>query len=74
MIKIAFIGAGSYVFTRHLIRDILSFPSLSYVEKRNIYHAVALDPLTSAALSLEEIDTLVNELFRANKRWAKGFK
>lgn len=29
MPKIAFIGAGSFVFTRNLIRDILTFPALS---------------------------------------------
>ena len=28
MAKIAFIGAGSFVFTRNLVRDILSYPSL----------------------------------------------
>ena len=27
--KFAFIGAGSFGFTRELIRDILSFPALS---------------------------------------------
>jgi alpha-galactosidase len=29
MVKIAFIGAGSFGFTRSLVRDILSFPALS---------------------------------------------
>ena len=31
MIRIAFVGAGSVVFTRQLLRDILSFPELSDV-------------------------------------------
>lgn len=29
MTKIAFIGAGSFGFTRNLVRDILSFPALA---------------------------------------------
>ena len=29
MPKITFIGAGSFVFTRNLVRDILSYPKLS---------------------------------------------
>ena len=28
MTKIAFIGAGSFVFTRNLVRDLLTFPLL----------------------------------------------
>jgi len=36
-------------------------------DRRKIYHAVALDPLTSAVLSLEEIETMVEEMFDANR-------
>ncbi|MCL1982017.1 MAG: alpha-glucosidase/alpha-galactosidase, partial [Clostridiales bacterium] len=32
MKKIAFVGAGSFEFTRELVRDILTFPALSDIE------------------------------------------
>lgn len=32
MSRIAFIGAGSYVFTRELVKDILSVPELTTSE------------------------------------------
>jgi alpha-galactosidase len=38
-------------------------------DRRKIYHATALDPLTSAVLSLEEIQTMVEEMFAANRDW-----
>jgi alpha-galactosidase len=38
-------------------------------ERRKIYHAAALDPLTAAVLSLEEIQTMVEEMFSANQDW-----
>ncbi|MEW5817902.1 MAG: alpha-glucosidase/alpha-galactosidase, partial [Spirochaetota bacterium] len=38
-------------------------------DRRKIFHAVALDPLTSAVLSLEEIQRLVDEMFAANREW-----
>jgi alpha-galactosidase len=41
--------------------------------RRKIYHAVALDPLTSAVLSLAEIQTMVEEMFAANKKWLPQF-
>lgn len=39
-----------------------------------IYHAVCYDPLTSAVLSLAEIRSMVNEMFRANADWLPTFK
>jgi alpha-galactosidase len=36
-------------------------------DRKKIYHATALDPLTSAVLSLEEIQTMVEEMFAANR-------
>jgi len=39
------------------------------VNSRKIFHAVALDPLTSAVLSLKEIKQMVDEMFKANKDW-----
>jgi len=43
-------------------------------DKRMIYHAIAFDPLTSAVLSLREIEAMVNEMFEANKEYLPQFK
>ena len=42
-------------------------------DKRMIYHAVAFDPLTSAVLSLSEIQDMVDEMFEANKDYLPQF-
>lgn len=42
-------------------------------DKRMIYHAVAMDPLTSAVLSLDEIKDMVDEMFEANKDYLEYF-
>ncbi|HZJ58405.1 MAG TPA: alpha-glucosidase/alpha-galactosidase, partial [Clostridia bacterium] len=42
-------------------------------DKRKIFHAVCLDPLTSAVLSLQEIQDMVDEMFEANKDWLPHF-
>lgn len=42
-------------------------------DRRKILHAVAFDPLTSAVLSLEEINNMVNEMFEANREWLPQF-
>lgn len=39
-----------------------------------VYHAIANDPLTSAVLSLEETQTMVDKMFEANKDWLPQFK
>ncbi len=39
----------------------------------NIYHAVALDPLTSSLLTLSEIRAMVEEMLRAEARWLPEF-
>ncbi len=39
----------------------------------NIYHAVALDPLTSALLTLSEIRTMVDEMLTAEAQWLPEF-
>ena len=41
--------------------------------KRKIFHSIAMDPLTSAVLSLAEIEEMVNEMFEANKDWLPHF-
>lgn len=42
-------------------------------DKELIYQAIKLDPLTSAACSLKEIDSMVNEMFEAQKEWLPQF-
>ena len=42
--------------------------------RRLVFHACAYDPLTSAVLSLPEIEKMVNELFRAQKKHLPQFK
>ena len=42
-------------------------------DKRMIFHAVCMDPLTSAVLSLDEIKNMVDEMFEANKEWLPQF-
>jgi alpha-galactosidase len=42
--------------------------------KRTIFHSIMTDPLTSAVLSLAEIDNMVNEMFVANKNWCGDYK
>jgi alpha-galactosidase len=39
-----------------------------------IHHAIALDPLTGALLTLPEIRSMVNEMFAAEKTWLPQFK
>ncbi|HZJ82606.1 MAG TPA: alpha-galactosidase [Clostridia bacterium] len=42
-------------------------------DKRKIFHAICLDPLTSAVLSLQEIQDMVDEMFEVNKDWLPHF-
>ena len=42
-------------------------------DKRKVFHAICMDPLTSAVLSLEEIENMVNEMFEMNKDWLPHF-
>jgi alpha-galactosidase len=39
-----------------------------------IFHAVAHDPLTAAVLSLDEIRSMVNEMFEQNRPWLSTFR
>lgn len=43
-------------------------------DPRKIFHAVCMDPLTSAVLSLEEIKHMVDEMFEVNKNYLPQFK
>ena len=43
-------------------------------DPRAIYHSIMLDPLTSAVLSLKEIQVMVNEMFHKNRDYLPQFK
>ena len=43
-------------------------------DPRKVFHAVAFDPLTCAVCSLEEIKSMVDEMFEANKDYLTTFK
>lgn len=43
-------------------------------DPRMIFHAICMDPLTSAVLSLEEIQQMVDEMFQYNKDFLPHFK
>ncbi len=39
-----------------------------------VFHAICMDPLTSAVLSLAEIREMTDAMFRQNKDWLPQFK
>ena len=43
-------------------------------DPRKIFHAACYDPLTSAVLSLDEIQRMVTAMFEANREWLPQFK
>ncbi len=43
-------------------------------DPRKVFHAVCFDPLTSAVLSLEETQKMVDEMFEANRDYLPHFK
>jgi alpha-galactosidase len=43
-------------------------------DARKVFHAIAMDPLTSAVLSLEEIARMVDEMLAANREYLPQFK
>jgi len=43
-------------------------------DPRKVFHAICLDPLTSAILSLAEIKSMVDEMFNANRDYLPQFK
>jgi alpha-galactosidase len=43
-------------------------------DKRKIYHAILMDPLTSAVLSMRETKDMVDEMFKANEEYLGYFK
>ena len=43
-------------------------------DKNKILQSILLDPLTSAMLSIDEIKEMVNEMFKVDKEFLKGYK
>ena len=43
-------------------------------DPRKIFHAICFDPLTSAVLSLNEIKSMADEMFEANREYLPQFK
>jgi len=43
-------------------------------DKTSIFHALLLDPLTSATLTIDEIQRMLDEIFQFEKEYLKGFK
>jgi alpha-galactosidase len=43
-------------------------------DPRKVFHAVLMDPLTSAVLSMEETKSMVDEMFAANRDWLPLFR
>ncbi|MDI9483251.1 MAG: alpha-galactosidase [Bacillota bacterium] len=43
-------------------------------DPRKVFHAICFDPLTSAVLSLDEIKSMVDEMFNANRDYLPQFK
>lgn len=41
---------------------------------RKVFHAICMDPLTSAVLSLDEIRAMTDELFERNREWLPQFR
>ena len=52
----------------------LAVQGIGEKNKTKIFQAILLDPLTSAILTIDEIRNLVDELFKANKQYLRGFK
>ena len=43
-------------------------------DKEAVYHAVCMDPLTSAVCSLDEIKQMTDELFEINKDFLGDYR
>lgn len=42
-------------------------------DRRKVFHAICMDPLTSAVLSLAEIKEMVDKMFQVNEEWLPQF-
>ena len=52
----------------------LAVDAIMEKNKEKLIRAVFMDPLSSAVLSLEEIEAMCNELFEANKDYLADWK
>jgi alpha-galactosidase len=43
-------------------------------DKTKIFQSILLDPLTSALLTIDETRSMVDEMFKADKQYMKGYK
>ncbi len=60
--------------TQHALCEELAVKGFFYANKEDIFHAICMDPLTSAVLSLGEIRKMTDELFAANIEFLPMFK
>ena len=47
--------------------------AITDLDRESAFHAIALDPLTSAKLSLGEIRSMFDEMWTANEDYLKNF-
>ena len=73
MAKITYIGAGSTGFGKRFVSDILLRPALTG-DRAKIEQAIALDPLTAAVCTLDQIHHMVTELLEADADFLPQFK
>ena len=67
-------GVGQQAFYRWLSRDFGPlFPALTERDPDLVMQAVALDPLTSAVLTLDEIRRMVAEMLEAERKYLPQF-
>jgi alpha-galactosidase len=52
----------------------LAVRGIAEKDKTKIFQAILLDPLTGAMLTIDETRKMVDELFKANKNYTKGYK
>jgi len=43
-------------------------------DKTKIFQSILLDPLTSAVCTIDETKQLVDEMFKAEKKYTRGYK
>jgi alpha-galactosidase len=52
----------------------LTFRGIVEKDKNKIFQSILVDPLTAAVLTIDEIRAMVDDLFKANKDYLKGYK
>jgi alpha-galactosidase len=52
----------------------LAVRGIAEKNKTKIFQSILLDPLTAAVLTIDETRKMVEEMFRANKEFVKGWK